>query len=557
MNISPAATPQRVHRNIPQLLVNIIMASLMVLIWGRATGKTLGATAPWLAYHCQHMPRSTGAILCKSYSHMMTKVLQEIVEGWTSLGYIEGLHFWIRQRPPEWANVPRDFHHTLGHDRCIFWYTGAVIKLFSLDKNAPSNGDSVDFMMVEEAKLLDYDSVQEAFKTVRGNRQHFGHLACHGGKLIVTDRPRDATGRWVTKYQKMQSDPELLEAIIECQYQISLRQQQLLGGCSEAKAVVLEREIRQLRDELNELRLGPEGDDGEREGSVYVSFASTLDNIHALGVKAIKNLRRDLTDYDYQLSVLNEEGMLVEDCFYASLDELVHGYTNDNELFIDSNPSVRVRDSRFDADIWPDKPLSIFFDHNKAINCLAVGQRQDDGFHLLNCLRVEEPLMALDLVDEFCRYYAHHPTKSVVYYYDNTSRRGDARRAQFLSDDIIRKFREKGWHVKDVYLGQASTHENRYFVLAKIFQQGQPFAFRYNIANCEWWEYAAHQTPTQRRVSEKGTRFGKDKSSEKIDSGIAPSEATHITEAVDGLIMAAMEHESVLNRRFSSMRPMS
>ncbi|PKK35548.1 hypothetical protein BWI96_16750 [Siphonobacter sp. SORGH_AS_0500] len=535
---------QRRHRNIPQLLVNIVMASLMVLIWGRATGKTYGATSPWLAHHAETMPRSTGAILCKSYAHMNTKVLQEIVEGWTELGYVEDLHFWVKKQPPEWANVPRDFHHTQDYTRSITWWNGTMFKLFSLDKNSPSNGDSVDFMMVEEAKLLDYQAVQEAFKTVRGNRRHFGHLSCHGAKLIVTDRPRDAKGRWVLDYKKIETDPELLDAIIECQYQIQLRQIELLSDVSESKAKKLESEIKLLQEELNELRKGRELEDGDREGTVYVSLASTLDNIHALGIKALKDLRRDLSDFDWDLSVLNKDILLVEDCFYSYISEERHGYNATNYKFIEDNPTIRERDCRFDLDVRPGQGLDVFFDHNKAINCITVGQRQEQYYRMLNAMYVLEPEMAMDLVDKFCHYYRYHPTKVVNYYYDNTSRRGDARNAKYLSDDIIDQFRKNGWVVNHVYMGQATSHVSRYEMFVKLFNEadGQPFKVRYNIDNCSWWLYACHQTPTKIRTTEKGQPFGKNKDSEDPKYNIPKWEATHITEAGDGLFVAQILH---------------
>lgn len=214
---------KKVHRNVPQLVVNAINAKTTVCLWGRATGKTEGVVAMRALKNAQTMPGSVGAIICDSYIHLLSEILPEIVMTWKKIGLVEGVHFWVNKFPPN--GVPKAFRQIMSADNCVFLANGSALKFYST--TTIKNGDSIDWMIVEEARFVRYVKLIEMFKCLRGNRQYFAHRAEHHSILIVTDMPKDLESEWLFEFDK-QVNPERIEYILHCEQQISLRQQKII-----------------------------------------------------------------------------------------------------------------------------------------------------------------------------------------------------------------------------------------------------------------------------------------------------------------------------------------
>jgi hypothetical protein len=386
-------------------------------------------------------------------------------------------------------------------------------------------------MYADEARLFKESSFNDAFLTVRGNAGHFGHLSNHGSILITTDLPKDSRGQWLYRYLD-EMDQETVSMVMALQQKVAQLSTEL-EKLPKKKQASAEKEIEKLNAYCNELR----------KDLVHVSFASTIDNIHALGLDPIKRFRRMLSELDFQVSVLSKRLEQVENGFYVNFSDERNTYYPDEEkgawdyvdgLEIDYTKDRPKKDWRWDGDLATGQPLDISLDYNRAISCMAIGQETLSNDYVRNFMYVEAPKMLKDLILEFCSYYQGFPTKVVNYYYDHTALLGKNASSDIRhADEVKYILAENGWEVIDCYIGQAPSHRSRYYLINKLLRgdDARLPKLLFNSGNTE---------DLVRSMNNAGTRRGqdgiqKDKRSED-DPNIKPIDATHPTEALDQML---------------------
>ena len=118
----------------------------------------------------------------------------------------------------------------------------------------------------------------------------------------------------------------------------------------------------------------------------------------------------DASDFDY-LDSLGYDKIISE----AQQDlYTIHA----NNQFSTLNSSL---DCRTDSDIDPMQPLCISMDYNANINRIVCGQPRANRLNVLKSFYVKFERKIPTLVADFCTYYAPHPNKTVIYYYDATA----------------------------------------------------------------------------------------------------------------------------------------
>jgi hypothetical protein len=520
---------KKIHLNIPQLLYWIVKARLSIMLWGRATGKTEGPGAQHCMENMNIMPRSLGGIVSSSYDKIFTMVIPGLVQGWEKFGYLENLHYFIKKFPPEGFFKDKPFREPKKSEHYIPWWNGSGAVLASLDRPSTSVGLNLDWLYGDEARLFKEKSFNDVLLTVRGNASHFGHLSNHGAVLLTTDLPKDSRGQWLYRYID-EMDPKAIQLIIGLQQKIANLNKDY-ADLPKRQQKSVDKEIDKINEYCNEMR----------KDLVYVSFASSIDNIHALGLDVIKRFRRMLSELDFQVSVLSNRLEQVENGFYINFDDDTNTYVPDesawaylDNLQVDWSKDRPRKDWRWDGDLQSDQALDIALDYNRAISCLVIGQETLQEDTVRNFMYVEAPKMLKDLILEFCDYYRGYPTKVVNYYYDHTALLGrnassDIRHA----DEVKYILAENGWNVIDCYLGQAPSHRSRYYLINKLFRgdDARLPKVRFNRGNTE---------DLVRSINNTGTRRGqdgiqKDKRSED-DPNVKPIDATHPGEAMDQLL---------------------
>lgn len=532
---SQSKPTRKVHLNIPQLLYWLIRAVTTVVIWGRATGKTDGPSAIFTAECMDNMPRSVIRIAAYTYEGLMKNILPGIVKGWEErYGYVEGIHYWIGKEPPAELKIPKPYRRPRGDAKhMIFWYNGSVALLSSMDRTI-NNGTEYEAILIEEARLCNENRVKELILAKRGNRDKFEKSPYYGAVLMVTDRPKSLDERWILNYKK-EATPELITAIMKCWKMIGkleAKAQKHLDKGEEAAAEKVDRQVQLWNSRISELR---------KKAFMY-SEASTLENIHALGIKTIKDFVKLLDEWDYNISVLNKDMNKVSDGFYALLSNEHFYHDTDYDLWeakkFDRKGAKKT--CIVDKDCNLNAPLHIGFDVNAPITNVVTAQLKNQKIYTINHQFVKAPEHLVEMCHLWADYYEPHESKQVIFYFDHTLKRVTEQGHKPSSEVIIEILQDRGWTVTPMYIGQAPSHEDLYEEWNKCLAEHKGYLpVRFNAANSRYLRISMDNTDI--KYSSRGT-ITKDKSSEKKDYEkqrfiVPPEEAPHAGEAMDSLMI--------------------
>ena len=465
-----------VYFNTPQRLTQLIGANTTVIVAGRRTGKTDSIASPFVLRNMQRMPGSTGGIVVPTFKHGLTNTLPGLFAAWKRWGFINGIHYVVGRRPPKsFAKPiiePSDYEHV------ISFYNGSCAIIISQDRPGSSNSLTLSWILVDEAKFVDYERLKDETLPANGGiKSHFGHHSCNHSMMILSDMPQTQKGSWFLHYED-KMDKELIATIEGTVYEIWRTKERIRALNAKGVAVppYLKSYLRRLDTNLNKMR----------SVAVYYKEYSSIENLQLLGENYIKQMKRDLTPKTFQTSILCQRIGIAKDGFYSSMKES-HKYNASDFAYLDSlgydfNPSLL--DCRADADVNPHAPICIGMDYNANINWIVAGQPNGRRLNIIKSFYVKFERKIPALIEEFCRYYANHRNKTVVFYYDATALGGNyAVNDQDFRWVVVHEFERHGWQVEDVYLGNPMRHDEKYLLINQAFagkQRLMPFFNRQN-----------------------------------------------------------------------------
>lgn len=138
--------------NKPQQLFQVLKPSSSKNVWSRGTGKSF--LIAWIIHMIvKWMPRSSWAIVGKSYKQLLTRTLPTTIATLESVfGYKQDKDFFVRRRPPRNFRFDSPFSPPLDYDHCIIFKNGAFFHLVSLDGGGSTiRGLSIDGYLGDEA----------------------------------------------------------------------------------------------------------------------------------------------------------------------------------------------------------------------------------------------------------------------------------------------------------------------------------------------------------------------------------------------------------------------
>ena len=517
-----------VYFNRPQRLTQLIGANTTVIVAGRRTGKTDSIAAPFVLRNMQRMPGSTGGIVVPTFKHGLTNTLPGLLAAWKRWGFINGIHYVVGRKPPKSFAKPITEPHDYEH--VISFYNGSIAIIISQDRPGSSNSLTLSWLLVDEAKFIDYDKLKDETLPANGGiKSHFGHHSFNHSIMILSDMPQTKRGSWFLHYRE-KMDADLIAAIEATVYEIWRIKSRIraLNTSNSPVPDYLKNHLRRLDRSLNQMR----------SVAVYYKEYSSIENLQLLGENYIKQMKRDLTPLTFQTSILCQRIGIAKDGFYSSMKER-HKYNASDfaaldtvwQQFaaapdsLDSRPSAL--DCTMDADVNPLAPLCIGMDYNANINWLVVGQPSGKRLNIVKSFYVKFERKLPELVADFCAYYATHQNKTVVFYYDSTALGGNyAVNDQDFRWVIIHEFERHGWRVEDVYLGNPMRHDEKYLLINQGFagkQRLMPFFNRQNNDDLILAIQAAG-------VSRGRLGFRKDKAGEKL----AETEEDRLEHRTDG-----------------------
>lgn len=510
---------KKVYFNKPQRLTQLIGANTTVIVAGRRTGKTDSIAAPFVLRNMQRMPGSTGGIVVPTFKHGLTNTIPGLLAAWKRWGFIEGVHYVVGRKPPKSFKLPiidpKDYEHV------ISFYNGSVAVIISQDRPGSSNSLTLSWLLVDEAKFIDYAKLKDETLPANGGiKSHFGKHSFNHSIMILSDMPQTQKGSWFLHYRD-KMDVELIRTIEATVYEIWRTKERIRALNASGKPVppYLKGYLRRLDRDLNKMR----------SVAVYYREYSSIENLQLLGENYIKQMKRDLTPLTFQTSILCQRIGIAKDGFYSSMRE-GHKYDANDNQYLDTlgyDYDFSTLDARADKDVDPDAPICIGMDYNANINWIVAGQPRDRHLNVIKSFYVKFDRKIPALVEDFCRYYAAHRNKTVVYYYDATALGSNyAVNDQDFHYNVVKEFERRGWRVESVYLGNPMHHDEKYLLINNAFAGKQRLMPFFNRSNNEDLILAIQSAG----VSNGRNGFRKDKSGEKL----AESEEDLLEHRTDG-----------------------
>lgn len=510
---------KKIYFNKPQRLTQLIGANTTVIVAGRRTGKTDSIAAPFVLRNMQRMPGSTGGIVVPTFKHGLTNTIPGLLAAWKRWGYVEGLHYVVGKKPPKSFRQPiidpKDYEHV------ISFYNGSVAVIISQDRPGSSNSLTLSWLLVDEAKFIDYAKLKDETLPANGGiKSYFGKHSFNHSIMILSDMPQTQKGSWFLHYRD-KMDPDLIATIEGTVYEIWRTKDRIrtLNAKGEPVPPYLKGYLRRLDRDLNKMR----------SVAVYYREYSSIENLQLLGENYIKQMKRDLTPLTFQTSILCQRIGIAKDGFYSSMRE-GHKYDANDNQYLDTlgfDYDFSALDSRADKDVDPDAPICIGMDYNANINWIVAGQPRDRRLNVIKSFYVKFERKIPALVEDFCRYYASHRNKTVVFYYDATALGSNyAVNEQDFRWVVVHEFERQGWRCEAVYLGNPMRHDEKYLLINQGFAGKQRLMPFFNRSNNEDLILAIQSAG----VSRGRNGFRKDKSGEKL----AESEEDLLEHRTDG-----------------------
>lgn len=510
---------KKVYFNKPQRLTQLIGANTTVIVAGRRTGKTDSIAAPFVLRNMQRMPGSTGGIVVPTFKHGLTNTLPGLFAAWKRWGFLNGVHYVVGRKPPKSFKKPiiepNDYEHV------ISFYNGSCAVIISQDRPGSSNSLTLSWLLVDEAKFIDYQKLKDETLPANGGiKSHFGKHSFNHSIMILSDMPQTQKGSWFLHYRE-KMDADLIATIEGTVYEIWRTKERIRTLNAHGKPVpdYLKGYLRRLDTNLNKMR----------SVAVYYREYSSIENLQLLGENYIKQMKRDLTPLTFQTSILCQRIGIAKDGFYSSMRE-GHKYNASDFRYLDTlgfDPDPAAVDSRADADIDPDAPICIGMDYNANINWIVAGQPRDRRLNIIKSFYTKFERKIPALVADFCEYYKHHRNKTVIYYYDTTALNSNyAVNEQDVRWWVVHEFERHGWTVEAVYLGNPMRHDEKYLLINQAFagrQRLMPFFNRQNNDDLILAIQAAG-------IARDRNGFRKDKAGEKL----AESEENLLEHRTDG-----------------------
>lgn len=442
-------------------------------ICSRRFGKSFGIVSRRIKRNVMFMPGSTGAFVASSFKQALTRTLPAALSGLREAGFIEGIHYVIGKRPPKSLGFGRPNVPVQNYDNVVTFYNGTQMIIISQDVKMSSNSLTLDWLVADEAKGLDYDKLKdETIPANGGTMRFFAGCPWHHSMLFVSDMPVLKSANWLLNYREKATVEinETIMALLVTRYE--LVHDPAPGPSAQAR-------IRNIDRMLSELR---------RRAVAYNEW-SIFENIDVVGLDYVRKMKRELPPLVFQTSILSRRIERLADGFYPNFRDAIHTYiSNDNSRLQASGLTAGTYDLRClaDGDLDPKAPIAVAFDYNANINWLVCAQRSGRVLRILKSFYVKYNRKLRELVDDFCHYYEPHQCKEVVFYYDSTALGSNY---AVSNDDfhavIMQQFHRNGWEVEGKYIGKPLPHSQKYTILDDGFKGRKNLMPMFNKENNE------------------------------------------------------------------------
>lgn len=423
-----------------------------VVVAGRGFGK--GAIQARRLQECfQGMPGSMGGFVSPSVKRCLTNILPSMLIHLERWGFKRDLHYIVGKKPWKALHWKSPIFTPANWENTISFYNGSVCNIISQDRPGTSNSMSLDYIIIDEAKFINFEQLKdETFQANRGNEQFFHDFPLHHGMTITSDMPITKKGSWFLNY-KEQSDPELIEVVEGLIYARYRAVRQLKAMPS--RSTEIEKKIERIDAKLRFFR---------SKCLLYKEFSS-IQNLALLGDEFIRRAKRDLPPLTFMTSIMCIRIDISTDGFYGGMREDVNLYTAPSSKL--ALQDIRAEegggipnDCRQDSDLDQRLPIIISFDANENINWMVCSQVGRDGkLRVLKSFFVKYERKIPELIDDFNDYYQYHKRRQVIFYYDATFLPQNYGTHNLnIRDTIKHCLKQHQWSIREKYIGKPMSH---------------------------------------------------------------------------------------------------
>lgn len=472
-------TTQQQYLNQAQAYILAMMTKFLTMVGGRGIGKGLIA-ASILRRNVEGMPGSNTALVAPNSKRMWTNILPSWDIHLRRWGFQEDVHYaWGKKPPKAWGwrepiIKPMNWENTLS-----FW-NGSYATIVSQDRKGTSNSQSFDFVLIDEAKFIDFEQLKdETYPANRGNGNVFGHLYYHHGIAKFSDMPTTKKGSWFLNDREKcdRQQVSVLEGLVAELERVKA----VVNGMMANHQTPSNQDIyylRRLSRAVNMLRA---------DTFLYKEFSS-IENLEILGEEFIKQCHRDMPPATFRTTIMCRRVEHSEDSFYNGMTDR-NLYQAVNKTYIDSlgynMEKLRHVDCRMDGDIDVISPLWVAFDANANINWAVVGQPGADfTLRILKSFYVKYERRLPELVDDICTYYEPLQHKEVVFVFDATFVGNNYGVSKVDFHTVIRdRFIHHGWVVREIYIGTPWKHPVKQQLINRMFRGQVKYKLAINEEN--------------------------------------------------------------------------
>jgi len=425
----------------PHMQIRLIKAPTIIFPANRGGFKTSLGMAPFAEECAYEFPRGSGVIVGPTFEHLYDNTLNALVKGLTDIGFVDGIHFVVRVKPPD--DWPKPFINiaTKKYDNLMTWHNGYTDHLVSLARLGSTNALSVTNGKFDEAKLLDESTLMSEvfpiFRPFKGMPAKWKMSSLLYAKFFSTDKLAPPNKiNWILEKRKL-NNPVKNQVIMTLQMALNVLNDEY-NASGKNKKRELRPQINRLEVRLYNLR---------KNLTLYIE-ADHNDTQVIQGPEWYKDKVDILKPYELKIAIHNEDPTRPEDGFYPDYDPDVHGYRNLKDY--DSN-----------------KPFIISLDYQHSVSPMPICQisrlpgAEVESLNYIDELSTLAPQGLEDAVQEFCDRYKTHNKKRIYYIYDQTAtgKRNDA--VQYYKI-VLRTLRKNRWNVVSIYTGQAPEHFDKY-----------------------------------------------------------------------------------------------
>lgn len=475
-------TEQKYLNPISQLFLGA-QQLMRVLIAGRGFSKSFGNGID-VAKKVEVLPRSKGLFLGVTYTQILTNTLLPMKSAWEQyFGYVEGVHYVVGKKPPEWFDKP--YQRPERYENVVTFWNGTTIVFGSFDRPQLLRGASYDWVITDEALLIKKDQYDQiVIPSIRPTHPVFLGKAFHRQQSFTSSMPYSALGSWL-----------------------------------------LDMEVKSK----------------QHPNEYFYIEGTSWHNRYILGDDTILGWRREMSEIQYLVEVMNKRIKKFGALFYPSLQE-GHWYTDSFQYdHIEEIGGLGAKalqqDCRWDKDLEPNLALNISHDWG-AFNCITIDQETKvenrDEVKFINAMHVYHPLIIDDLAKMFCDYYKHHKTKLVYQWGDKSGNNkvGNSKLTNF--EQFAEKLRDEGWRVIRKKVGDVEHIERHRFINNLHREQDTRLPrIRYNANRCKDMRISLESA---------GMKLDKKDKSSEVNPSVKPEHATHYTDAHDYRLYHGLIH---------------